>query len=337
MLAWKVVGVALAVLCVCLLIYIGRMKRELRNIKNELELTTDKSYNRQVSVDLFDRDLSGMTVQLNKNLDYQKQLKLETEKAEKSIRQSVSDIAHDLRTPLTVIKGNLQMLRMEENLSSKGSQYVEMCVQKTDEMREMADDFFQLSVLESDLEAVELKRVDMTEQLLQFLVAQEAVIRTKGLEPKIVFPEKSIFVLADEKLLARIFGNLLNNVLRHAKGDTFQIILEEAVAPEAGKEPAAHAGGLEAARAKTTHTGGFEVAGAQECIITFVNEVNAPETLDAGALFERTYRGDKARRGNGAGLGLYIVKLLAQKQKARVKAKIKENMLYLSVIYKVYK
>lgn len=95
MLAWKVVGGALAVLCVCLLIYIGRMKRELRNIKNELEATTDKSYNRQVSVDLFDKDLSGMTVQLNKNLDYQKQLKLETEKAEKSIRQSVSDIAHD--------------------------------------------------------------------------------------------------------------------------------------------------------------------------------------------------------------------------------------------------
>lgn len=324
MLAWKVVGVALAVLCVCLLIYIRRMKRELRNIKNELELTTDKSYNRQVSVDLFDRDLSGMTVQLNKNLDYQKQLKLETEKAEKSIRQSVSDIAHDLRTPLTVIKGNLQMLQMEEQLSDKGNAYVQVCYQKADEMREMADDFFQLSILESDLEAVELKRVDMTEQLLQFLVAQEAVIRTKGLEPKIVFPEKSIFVLADEKLLARIFGNLLNNVLRHAKGDTFQIILEEAAVPEAGKVPAAHAGGLEAAV-------------AQECIITFVNEVDAPETLDAGALFERTYRGDKARRGNGAGLGLYIVKLLAQKQKARVKAYIKENMLYLSVIYKVYK
>lgn len=324
MLAWKIVGVVLTVICIGLLIYIIRMKRGLRNIKIELEATRDKSYNRQVSVDLFDKDLSGMTVQLNKNLDYQKQLKLETEKAEKSIRQSVSDIAHDLRTPLTVIKGNLQMLRMEENLSAKGSQYVEMCVQKTDEMREMADDFFQLSVLESDLEAVEFKRVDMTEQLLQFLVAQEAVIRTKGLEPRIVFPEKSIFVLADEKLLTRIFSNLLNNVLRHAKGDTFQIILEETVAMEVGG-------------VSVTHAGGMEASGAKECVVTFVNEVDSPETLDAEALFERTYRGDKARRGNGAGLGLYIVKLLAQKQKARVKAGIKENMLYLSVIYKIYK
>ncbi len=318
MLAWKIISAGLAVVCIGLLIHMVRMKRELRNIKSELELTMDKSYNRQVSVDLFDRDLSGMTVQLNKNLDYQKQLKLETEKAERSIRQSVSDIAHDLRTPLTVMKGNLQMLRMED-LSARGTQYVDLCVQKADEMREMADDFFQLSVLESDLEAVELKRVDITGLLLQFLADQEAVIRTNGVEPEVIFPEKSIFVLADEKLLGRMFGNLLNNVLRHAKGKSFKIILEET-----GNVPAAN-------------TGGVETAGSKECVVTFANEVDAPETLEVQSLFERTYRADKARRGGGAGLGLYIVKLLAQKQKARVKAQIKENTLSLSIIFKTCK
>ena len=318
MLAWKIISAGLAVVCIGLLIHMVRMKRELRNIKSELELTMDKSYNRQVSVDLFDRDLSGMTVQLNKNLDYQKQLKLETEKAERSIRQSVSDIAHDLRTPLTVMKGNLQMLRMED-LSARGTQYVDLCVQKADEMREMADDFFQLSVLESDLEAVELKRVDITGLLLQFLADQEAVIRTNGVEPEVIFSEKSIFVLADEKLLGRMFGNLLNNVLRHAKGKAFKIILEEI-----GNVPAAN-------------TGGVETAGSKECVVTFANEVDAPETLEVQSLFERTYRADKARRGGGAGLGLYIVKLLAQKQKARVKAQIKENTLSLSIIFKTCK
>ena len=306
MLAWKVVTIVAVVFCIILLIYIYRMKRELRNIKEELVATTDKSYNRQISIVLQDKDLVGMTTQLNKNLDYQKQLKLETEKAEKSIRQSVSDIAHDLRTPLTVMKGNLQMLRMEEGLSHKGTQYVDSCMQKADEMREMADDFFQLSLLESDLEEVERKRVDMTERLLQFLATHEAVVRTKGMEPEVVFPEKSVFVLADEKLLDRIFGNLLNNVLRHAKGDTFEIRLEEK--QEAG-----------------------------ECIITFTNEVDVPETLNTDALFNRTYRGERARTGNGAGLGLYIVKLLAEKQKARTKAQIKENTLEISVIFPLSK
>lgn len=306
MLAWKVAAVVVVVLFTLLLVYLWRMKWELRNIQKELEATRDKSYNRQISVDLLDKDLLGMTTQLNKNLDYQKQLKLETEKAEKSIRKSVSDIAHDLRTPLTVMKGNLQMLNMEESLSDKGKQYVEVCMNKADEMREMADDFFQLSLLESDLEDVELRRVDITESLLQFLVAQEAVIRTKGMEPEVIFPQKSVFVLADGKLLERMLGNLLNNVLRHANGDTFQICLEE-------KE------------------------NEKECVIAFSNVVEAPEVLQVDALFNRTYRGEKARTGSGAGLGLYIVKLLAEKQKARANARLKENRLEISVVFPLSK
>lgn len=303
MLVWKIGAVLLAVLCMGLMLWILRMKKQLRNIKEELEATRDKSYNRQVRVDLFDRDLTDMATELNKNLDYQKQLKLETEKAEKAIRQSVSDIAHDLRTPLTVVKGNLQMLRMEESLSEKGKQYVDTCAQKADEIREMADDFFQLSLLESDLEAVELRRIDLTESLLQFLSTREALIRSKGMEPEVIFPEKSIFVLADEKLLDRMFGNLLNNVFRHAKGDRFTIRLEERV----------------------------------EAVITFANEVDASENLHVESLFERTYRGDKARSGNGAGLGLYIVKLLARKQKAYVEAQLKENILEISVHFALSK
>ncbi|MBR6664445.1 MAG: HAMP domain-containing histidine kinase [Lachnospiraceae bacterium] len=297
MLVWKISAILLTIFCLGLVFWMLRMKKQLRNIKEELEATRDKSYNRQLQVDLFDRDLTDMTAELNRNLDYQKQLKVETEKAEKAIRQSVSDIAHDLRTPLTVVKGNLQMLRMEESLSEKGKQYVELCAQKADEIREMADDFFQLSLLESDLEAVELKRMDLTEALLQFLTAREALIRTNHMEPEVIFPQKSIFVLADEKLLDRMLGNLLNNVFRHAKGDRFLIRLEE----------------------------------KEETVITFANEVEAPESLHLESLFERTYRGDKARSGNGAGLGLYIVKLLAGKQKATVSAAIKENKLEISV------
>ena len=318
MLAWKIISAVLAFFCVGILTRMWRVKRELRKIKRELESTRDKSYNPQIGVDLFDRDLADMMVQLNKNLDYQKQLKLEAEKSEKAIRQSVSDIAHDLRTPLTVMKGNLQMLQMEEALSEKGLQYVDVCVKKADEMREMADDFFQLSVLESDAEAVELKRVDMTEKLLQFLVTQEAVIRAKDLEPQVSFPEKSVFVLADEKLVDRMFGNLLNNVLRHAVGNTFQIRLEETESADrvsAGKE-------RESAEMRSG-----------ECVVTFLNEVEDPKSLDVQALFDRTYRGSRSRSGSGAGLGLYIVKLLAEKQKGRVSARVEENMLSISVSF----
>lgn len=301
---WIGIGLILGLICIILSLYVRAMKKQLREWSQELLLTQEASYNRQLTMALFDKDLTELGIQINHNLDYQKRMKLEAEKSEKNIRQNVADIAHDLRTPLTVIKGNLQMLKAEESLSEKGAKYLEICTEKAEEMHRMADDFFALSLLESDMEAVELKRVDLTELLLQFLIRQEAVIRNAGMEPQVHFPSKSIFVLVDEQLMMRVLGNLLNNVLRHGKGDSFQIRLEES---------------------------------KEECIISFVNELDTTQELDTEALFDRTYRGNRMRSGSGAGLGLYIVKLLVQRQKGRVFAQIEENTLSISMGFGIYR
>lgn len=283
-----------------LIIYIFRLKSQLREVKKELFLTRDKSYNRQLTLSLFDNDLSEMTVELNKNLDYQKKLKLQSEQAERNLKQSVSDIAHDLRTPLTVIKGNLQMLEAEERLSERGKAHLDICKEKSDAMKTMADNFFELSVLESDNSPVQTERISAVNVLMQLLADNEAVIRGHNLTPEISFPEKSIFILADEILLTRMLSNLLNNILKYAK-NSFSLGLEE----------------LE----------------KEKCAIVFSNKIDESVRLDPERLFDRTYRGDKARRGGGAGLGLYIVKLLAEKQNAQVKARVENDRLIISIIF----
>ena len=263
-----IVSVVLFLLCVWLIIYIIRLKNNMKEIKRELILTRDKSYNRQITVDLVDDNLAEMTAEINRTLDYQKQLKYETEAAELSLKQSVSDIAHDLRTPRTVINGNLQMLKREEHLSPK------------------ADDFFELSVLESDNITVQSARVNMTNMLMQFLADSEGLIIENNLTPEVILPERSVFALADPSLLMRMLGNLLNNVVKYAK-NSFKLILSA--------------------------EDGF-------CRITFANSVSPENAPDTTQLFLRTYRADRARSTGGAGLGLYIVKLLAEKQHGSVSA-----------------
>ncbi len=272
----------------------------MKEIKKELILTRDKSYNRQLTIDLADDSLSEMTAEMNRNLDYQKKLKEETQAAELTLKQSVSDIAHDLRTPLTVINGNLQMLKREESLSEKGMSYLRVSQEKCAEMKRIADDFFELSVLESDSAQVKLSRVNITNLLMQFLADNEAVIRGSNLSPEVIFSEKTVTALADEQLLTRILGNLLNNVLKYAS-DSFRLTLS---------------------------------ASEKECGICFSNALKAGQTIDAERLFDRTYRADKARGGSGAGLGLYIVKLLAEKQNARVTAECENGRLAISVYFK---
>lgn len=274
------------------------VKSGMREMKRELILTREKGYNRQITVTLSDNDLTELAAEINHALDRQKQLKYETEAAETALKKSVSDIAHDLRTPLTVLNGNLQMLRNEENLSVCGNEYLRISEEKCAVMKRIADDFFELSVLESDSIAVNSERINITSFLMQFIADSEAVIIGSGLIPDIKFPEKSVFVQADSALLLRMFGNLLNNTVKYAKG-SFGITLTE------------------------------------DGCITFSNSVSEENAPDTSSLFLRTYRADSARNGSGAGLGLYIVKLLAEKQGGNVSAEYKNNLLKISVSLKL--
>ena len=170
------------------------MKRSVRNITEELQRTRDEEYNRQLRVELIDSDINELANEINKNIDYQKNMKLETDKTRRQLEQSISDIAHDLRTPLTVIKGNLQLLQGEE-LSPKGRECLEISSKKAETLKNMVDEFFELSVLESDTDRVTLEKLDIVKWLAEFIIENEVFIREKGLEPEIIFPEKSISYL----------------------------------------------------------------------------------------------------------------------------------------------
>lgn len=281
---WLGISVISVFLCAVLLLYIFFLKREMKSFRKELLLTREKTYNRQLRVSLFDRDLTELAAEMNRNLDYQKQLKLQAERSEERLKQSVSDIAHDLRTPLTVIKGNLQMMNRDGSMSETDKAYLSICQDKTETLKNMVDDFFELSVLESDNIPAALSDVDVTRLLVQFVVDHEAVIRAHQLVPDVKLPEKSVIVSLNEQMFSRMLSNLLNNVIKYA-GDSFRLSMEV-----------------------------MEFKGKTVCQIAFSNELQAGTNLDVKHLFERTYRGNQVRQGSGAGLGLYIVKLLADRQ-----------------------
>ena len=293
-------GIALAV-CVILLIVVWvrllLIKREMRNLTNALMTTRDRENNMQLTVEMVDMDLQKLTTEINNNLDYQKQTKLDMEQTERRLKESISDIAHDLRTPITVIKGNLQLLERSD-ISEENAEYVRISEQKIDTLKTMVDDFFEMSVLESDDREVSLERVDMTKLLMEFVLDHESVIRGAGLTPEIELPEKSIFVMANPDMVNRMFSNILNNTVKYAQTG-FKISLSE--------------------DSKETDSDGNETK-TSGCTITFSNWIDKRTHIDVDQLFERTYRADKARKDGSAGLGLYIVKLLAKKQNASVRA-----------------
>lgn len=213
----KIAVIILSLICIVLFSYLVILKRQIRNIVDELKSNRQESYNKQIRVQLFDRDLTELAKECNYNLDYQTQCKRRVKHQEQVTRQSISDIAHDLRTPLTVVKGNLQLLKRGGTLDEKEQQYLQVCEAKTEELKYMVDDFFELSMLESDDFKVELAAVNLTTLLLNVILEHEILIRENGLQPNIDLPEKTLLVQGNPQLLERIFGNLLGNIFKYAR------------------------------------------------------------------------------------------------------------------------
>ena len=133
--------------------------------------------------------------------------------------------------------------------------------------------------------------------LAQFIIDHETLIREKGLTPDISFPEKSVFVEANEEMMNRVFSNLLANIWKYAK-DSFSI----SISPEDGT-------------------------------VTVGNKIASSDEIDVDHIFDRTYRADKARREGSAGLGLYIAKLLMEKQKGNISADVEDGRILFTLCF----
>lgn len=302
--------IVIAILLIVIIVLAINMlirKKQIISMKKQLKNSQDYSYNKQIQLTLIDKDLTDLAVLINKNLDFQKTLKLQHETTERQLKQSISDIAHDLRTPLTVIKGNLQLLLNESSISDAGGrlsdaqvEYIKICMEKADVLKQMIDDFFELSVLESDIDEVPVEKINATNLIMQFVLDHEALIREKELTPNIVLPEKTVTMMADAAFVGRMLSNLLNNILKYGNNE-FTVGLREE---------------------------------EESVVIYFANEIMHDTKIDVDRLFERTYRADTARKEGSAGLGLYIVKVLAEKQGGSASAHLDGRKLVVELSFK---
>lgn len=291
---WKLIAVAAIVCAAILFIYILRMKRQLRNISAELDRTAENSYNRLLTVSLFDKDINRLAISINNEIDNRKKMKLRIEQTEKSMKQAIADIAHDLRTPLSVIKGELQIVSSDYDTRSELRDYVDICIDKADELKTMTDGFFELVLLESDSEKADLKRINLTNLLMNFIAENEGLIRMHDIEPEIVFPGTTVYAMGDEQMIKRLMGNLLGNVIKYSSGS-------------------------------------FTLELTPDSVIKISNPAKDTENIDTDRIFDRSYRADGSRKSGSAGLGLYIVKLLCEKISASAKAETDENSLTISI------
>lgn len=289
-----VLAVAVAVLAVQTVV----MRREIRSMSRQLEDLSAGRSEKKISLTLVDARLNELATQINENMELQKQLRIDARKSEQRLKDSIAGVSHDLRTPLTAIIGYIQMLE-RSGLNGERQEKATIILKKANAMRELVESFFELSVIESGQSELAEEAVNFTNIVSEAVVDFIPRFEAAELEPDVDLGDKSLYIAGDTTALGRIVQNLLSNALKYTAGRV-KVALEERDG---------------------------------EIILTVVNEVRPDTPPDMERIFERFYTGDDCRNSGSAGLGLYIVKLLAEKMQGAVSASLENKMLSVYVVF----
>ena len=249
---------------------LGRLNRQIESIRaGDLSKPLDLPE---------DADLRSMAEALNDIQSGMKSALAEQTRSERMKVEQISNVSHDLKTPLTSILSYAELLRQEE-LPPAAADYARIIDQKAQRLKAMVQDVFEVSKAAADQLPVTLERLDLGKLLRQTLADQDGPIQKSGLTFKVDLPPEPVMIDADGKRLYRVFQNLLDNALRYAlPGSRVYLTLKTA-------ERAA------------------ETAGLAQVSIRNTSRNELPEGVDFTARF---VRGDGSRTDGGSGLGLSI-------------------------------
>lgn len=273
------------------------LKREIRKLSDRIGQLACGATEQILDISLIDRDLERLAGLLNAYFAGQRTCVAEALRHEEHLKASVADISHDLRTPLTVILGHLQLLR-EYPLDPEQQRRVETALKKAGRMKELTESFYELSVFDRD-RSLRWERINLSNLMMDFLTENAPLFEERQLRPRIGLPDTSVYVRADRKLLERILQNLLTNAVRYTAGE-IDITLSER---EEGK-----------------------------ILLQIDNTAENADSIDVDRLFDRFYTADPSRHGGSTGLGLAVVKLLAEKLGGNVSAGIDSGVLSMKLI-----
>lgn len=299
----KSVVLVISVLWIVFIFYFVGLKLQLRSLRRQLEFRTGAPIKKPLALEMQDGDLMALTTALNQIFRQDEEFRRTQSMNENEFKELITNISHDLRTPLTVLKGYLQLLERCE-IDDRGKNYLSICFRHTDELERRVRQFFEYSYWMNQEQEVQLKVLNITNLIVDTMTDFIPVFEEKGLTMRLD-QDKICKGLADEELLQRVMQNLLKNCLQYSAGEVVVSITQDTdvqMLPPQDDTP------------------------KDRIRICVQNPIARDSELDPSKIFQRFYVGKK-ERNQSTGLGLSIVKLLVEKMEGEVFAIGDENLL----------
>ena len=288
---YLIVGIlSIIILALCIKIYL--LKKSVREITDGFSEKVGKDTNTLIDISSKDRDMVALASCINSGLRKVRQEHLQYHQGNAELKTAITNISHDLRTPLTAICGYMDMLPKTDD-KEKQAHYLEIMKERAEMMKQLTEELFRYSVILADEEEPECEKVFINQVLVESISSFYPALTEKNIEPNIYITEKRIEREINKKALTRVFSNLLNNAVKYSDGDL------DITLTDAGE-------------------------------ILFANTAKELSTVDVGKLFDRFYTVEAAH--NSTGLGLSIARTFIERMGGSITARYEEGRLLIKIV-----
>ncbi|MDE5908646.1 MAG: HAMP domain-containing histidine kinase [Lachnospiraceae bacterium] len=280
-------------ICVVLLsgIKIFLLKKAADEIREGLAHKFITQTNTLIDISSRDRHMRRLAADLNDQLRHLRSERLRYQQGNLEIGETITNISHDLRTPLTAIYGYLDLLKKSKSPEDT-ARYLHIIENRMDALKMLTEELFRYSAVSSSISESSYERVVLNGALEEILSAYYAALKKRRIEPKVALPESKITRLLNKSALSRIFANIISNAIKYSDGD-------------------------------------LTITLSENGSLTFSNHASKLNELQVMRLFDRFYTVETA--SNSTGLGLSIAKDLTEQMGGTIRADYKNQVLCISL------
>lgn len=283
---WAVFG-AMAVLIAALILKIHLLRKSAAEISRAFEDRLSQDTNTLIDISSRDRCMRSLADNINRQLRLLRQERQRCQQGDAELKAAVTNISHDLRTPLTAICGYLDLLARED-CSDEARRYLDIIQGRAHSLRELTEELFRYSVIVSEEKEPVLEALSLNAALEESIASAYASLSAAGISPCIHICEEKVIRQLDKGLLSRILGNILSNAAKYSDGD-------------------------------------LDISLENNGEIRFRNSASRLDKLQTEKLFDRFYTVEAARRSTG--LGLSIARDLTERMGGKISARYENGSL----------
>lgn len=289
---WSAI-VLLSVIILILIWKICMFRKSIREIETSFAEKIEQETNTPICISSNDAVINHLAASLNEQLSRLREKELRFAQGDQELKNAITNISHDLRTPLTAICAYLELSEQEEK-SENCSRYLAIMKDRAELMTKLTEELFRYSVVLAENGQQEQKEepVVVNAVLEESIAAFYTAFTERGIVPDIAITNEKVMRNLDPSALSRIFSNLLNNALKYSDGDLSICMIADGT-------------------------------------ITFTNSAEKLDEIQVGKLFDRFYTVEAARKSTG--LGLSIARTLAEQMHGAVSASYEDGKLSMTV------